>query len=255
MELRGEVLEYVRIEIRDRHFQRRQHAHRARGLLVEVVADREFQHANIDDAFAARDADEVAKGANRCRRIAAATQARERRHPWVVPTRHVLLVDELLELALAHHRVVEIEPREFVLSRRRGHGQIAQIPLVQRAMIFELERAEGMRHAFDGIGLSVRKVVRRIDLPFVAGLVMVRMPNAIHRGVTQIDVRRGHVDLRAQHARTFRQFAATHLLEQRQVLFDRTIAIRAVLARLRQRAAIRARLIGREMADVCLSRV
>ena len=110
-----------------------------------------------------------------------------------------------------------------------------------------------MRHAFDGIGLSVRIVVRRIDLPFVARLVMVRMPDAIHRGVAQIDVRRGHVDLRAQHARTFRQLAAPHLLEQRQVLLDRTIAIRAVLAGLRQRAAIRARLIGREMADVGLA--
>ena len=156
----------------------------------------------------------------------------------------MLLVDELLELALAHDGVGEIEPRELVLPRHRRDGQIAQIPLVQRTMIFELERAERMADALDGIRLAVRKVVRRIDLPLVAGLVMVRVPDAIHRRVAQIHVRRGHVDLRAQHAGPFRQLAATHLLEQRQVLFDRTIAIRAVPARLCQRAAIRARLLG-----------
>jgi hypothetical protein len=89
-----------------------------------------------------------------------------------------------------------------------------------------------MRDAFNRIRLTVRVIVRGINFPLIAGLMMMRMANAIHGGIAQIDIRRGHVDLGAQYARAFGQRAAAHLFEQRQVFFHAAIAIGTVAARL-----------------------
>ena len=81
-------------------------------------------------------------------------------------------------------------------------------------MVFEFERAHGVRDVFNGIGLAVRVVVHRIDAPLAAGAVMVGMKNAVHDRVTHIKIGRGHVDFGAQHARAIGEFAFSHALEE-----------------------------------------
>ncbi len=71
-------------------------------------------------------------------------------------------------------------------------------------------------------------------------------------GVAHVDVGRRHVDLGAQHARAVGELARAHAAEQVQALLDRPVAIRAVRARLGQRAAVRSDLVGREVVDVRL---
>ena len=51
------------------------------------------------------------------RRVAAAAKAADRRHARIVPAGDVLLLHELQQLALAHHRVVQVQPRELDLLR------------------------------------------------------------------------------------------------------------------------------------------
>src|ERR1019366_5188501 len=63
-----------------------------------------------------------------------------------------------------------------------------------------------------------------------------------------------HVDFRAQRAGAVRKLAGAHPPEKVQILGNPAVAPRAVAARLRQRAAIRAHLVGREVADVGLTR-
>jgi hypothetical protein len=108
----------------------------------------------------------------------------------------------------------------------------------------EFERAERVRDALDGVGLAVREVVHRVDAPLVAGARMLGVEDPVHRRVAQVDVRRGHVDLGAQHARAVGELAGAHPLEQIEVLLDRPVAVRAVLAGLGQRAAMLADLVG-----------
>ena len=60
----------------------------------------------------------VAEVADRLRRVAAAAQAADRRHARVVPAADVPSAHELQQLALAHHRVVQVQPRELDLLRR-----------------------------------------------------------------------------------------------------------------------------------------
>ena len=127
-------------------------------------------------------------------------------------------------------------------------------PVVQRAVILELQRAERVRDAFERVGDRMRVVVGRIDAPRVAGAVMRGVPDPVQRRVPHVHVRRRHVDLRAQHVRAVGELARPHAREQVEVLCDRPIAIGTVAARFGQRAAVVANLVGRQAVDVGLAR-
>ena len=72
----------------------------------------------------------------------------------------------------------------------------------------------------------------------------------VEHWVTQVDVRRSHVDLRAEHAGAVGELAGPHSRKEVEVLVDRAVAPRRVAAGLRQRAAVLADLIGRQVVDV-----
>ncbi len=248
-----EVFDLAFRVVGDDHFQRTQHAHGARCAVVEVVTNAEFEHAEIDHAVGTVGADHFAEVADRFRRVATAAEARQRGHPRIVPAIDVLLVNQLLELALAGDRVVQVQAAEFVLARVRRHRQVLQEPFVQRAMAFELEGADRMRDAFDGVRLPMGEVVVRIDAPLVAGLVVMRVTDAIHDRVAQVHVRRGHVDLRPQHARAVGEFTGLHAREQVEVFLNRTVTERAVLARFGQAATVFLGLLRGKVVDVGLA--
>ncbi|EFQ62581.1 hypothetical protein PFWH6_3658 [Pseudomonas fluorescens WH6] len=237
----------------DHDFQRTQHAHGARRVRIEVLADAEFEHAEIDHAVGTVGADHVAEVTDRRRGVAATAEARQRRHARVVPAMHVLFIDQLLELALTGDGVVQVQTAELVLARLGRHRQVAQEPLVQRAMAFELQRADGVGDAFDGVRLTVGEVVVGVDAPLVTGLVVVGMADAVHDRVAQVHVRRGHVDLGAQHAGAVRELTGAHAGEPIEVLLHRAVTERAVLARFGEGATVFLGLFGAQVVDVGLA--
>ena len=103
--------------VRDDDLQRPQHRHHARRAPVQILADAVLELRDVDDVFLLGDADARAEIADRLRRVAAAAQAGDRRHARIVPAGNVLLLHELQQLALAHHRVVQVQPRELDLLR------------------------------------------------------------------------------------------------------------------------------------------
>ena len=229
--------------ILDHDLERPQHRHAPLRRLVEMLADRELEHADIDDAVGLGDADALDEIAHRRGRHAAAAQARERRHARIVPAADMAAADQFREHALRQHRVSQIEPGELVLMRMRRHRQVCEEPVVERPVILEFERADRMRDAFDGIRLAVGEIVARIDAPGLAGARMLGMQDAVEHRIAQIDIARGHVDLGAQHAGMVGELAGAHAAEQIEVLLDAAVAERAVLARLGQRAAVGAHLL------------
>jgi hypothetical protein len=162
------------------------------------------------------------------------------------------LIDEAEEHPLRKDAVSDVQSRELVLVRPRRHRQILDEPVVQRPMVLELERADGMGHALDGVRLTVREVVRGVDAPRVARAGVRRVKDAVHDRVAQVDVARRHVDPRPEHASTVEVLAGPHAGEQVDVLLGRAVAPWAVLAGLGQRAAVGADLVGREVVDVGL---
>ena len=120
-------------------------------------------------------------------------------------------------------------------------------------MVLELERADRMGDALDGIRLAMREIVARINFPRRAGARMRRIQDAVQHRIAQIDVARGHVDLGAQHPRAIGKFAGAHAAEQVEVLLHAAVAERAVLARLGQRAAVVADLVLALVVDIGLA--
>ena len=150
----------------------------------------------------------------------------------------MLVGHQQVQLALGHHGIFQIQAREFVLTRMNRNGDVVQHPVVQTTVILELKRAQGMRNAFQRIADAVGEVVHRVDAPIVAGLVVFGELNAVQHRIAHHNKRRRHVDFRTQARFTFFKTTGTHFFEQRQVLFDATIAVRAVFAWLSQRAAV-----------------
>ena len=169
-----------------------------------------LEQPDVDDVLFLGDADARAEVADRLRRVAAAAQPGDRRHARVVPAVHVPLRHQLQQLALAHHGVVQVEPRELDLPRAVRRLALAHHPVVERPVVLELERAERVRDALDGVRQRVRVVVHRVDAPGVAGAVMLGVADAVQHRVAQVDVRRRHVDLGAQHVRAVGELAGAH---------------------------------------------
>jgi hypothetical protein len=156
----------------DHDFQRPQHRHSALRRLVEMLADRRLQHSDVDHAVGFGDADALDEIADRRRRHTAAAQAGKRRHARIVPAARHAAANELGQHPLRQHRVGEIEPRELVLMGPRRYRQVVDQPVIKRTVILELQRADRVGDAFDGVGLAVGEVVARIDAPFHAGARM-----------------------------------------------------------------------------------
>jgi hypothetical protein len=154
------------------------------------------------------------------------------------------------ELALAHHRPVQIEPRELPLDRpAREAGDVVHQPVVERAVVLELQRAEGVGDALDGIAQGMRVVIHRIHAPGVAGAVMLGVEDAVDDRIAHVDVGMRHVDLGAQRAFAVPEPACAHAPEEVEVLRRGAVAEGAVSAGLGERATMRTHFLGAEIAD------
>ena len=120
-------------------------------------------------------------------------------------------------------------------------------------MVLEFERADRVRDALDGVGLTVGEIVAGIDRPFGAGARVARAQDPVERGIAQVDVAGGHVDLGAQHARAVCKLAGAHAAEVVEVFLYRAVAIGAVPAGLGERAAGGAHLLLRLVVDIGLA--
>src|SRR4051812_38798743 len=81
--------------ILDCHLERPEHRHPSRSPLIEDIPDRCTQDTIIDRAIGLRNSDATYEPAHRLGRHAASAQARKRRHPRVIPARHVAVAHQL----------------------------------------------------------------------------------------------------------------------------------------------------------------
>ena len=107
-----------------------------------------------------------------------------------------------------------------------------------------------MGNAFGCILNRMRKVIERVDAPFIALAVMLFVEDAVNRRVAEVHVRAGHIDFGTKRLCAVRELAVFHAFEQVQIFFDAPVPIRALFARLRQRAAVFAHFVCRQVADI-----
>ena len=108
-----------------------------------VRAHKRLEQLDLVRAVDLGDADVAGEITDRLRRIAPTSEPADGGHAGVVPAVDVAFLDELQQFALAHHRVGEVEASELGLARAiRTLPQLLEIPVVERAMTVEFERAE-----------------------------------------------------------------------------------------------------------------
>ncbi len=110
-----------------------------------------------------------------------------------------------------------------------------------------------MGNPLDRVRLPVGKVVHRVDAPFVASAMMMRLQDAIEHGVAHVDVGRRHVDVGAQRVLPVLEFPRPHSAKQIETFRGRPIAIGAGLARFGERAPVFTNLLAVQAADVGVS--
>mmetsp|Transcript_5508 Transcript_5508/g.13223 ORF Transcript_5508/g.13223 Transcript_5508/m.13223 type:complete len:548 (-) Transcript_5508:1450-3093(-) len=241
--------------VRQLELERLQHREGARRLRLQVGAQGLVEHRVVDPGVLLAGTGGLDHRADALGREAAAAQADQRRHARVVPAADVLLLDELAQLALAGDDVVQVEPAEFDLLRQRAGqqaevGQVVQQPVVEGALVLELQRADAVGDALQRVLDRMREGVHRVDAPCAAGGVMLRVLDAVERRVAQVDVGRGHVDLGTQHHGAVGMLAVAHLAQAREVLGRRAVAEGAVDAGLAEIAAVLTHLFGRLLVDI-----
>src|SRR6185503_4384457 len=120
-------------------------------------------------------------------------------------------------------------------------------------IIVELQCAHRVCHPLNRIRLTMRVIVHRVNTPITTRAMMLHVEDAIHDRIAQTKVWRAHVDLCTQRSRAIRELPLFHALEEIEILFDRTIAVRAVPAGLGQRATVLANFISAEITDKSFS--
>src|ERR1041384_4486489 len=96
--------------------------------------------------------------------------------------------------------------------------ELLEKPVIQRAVIFELQRTKRVSHSLDRVRLAMRKIVSRINAPSSGGPMMRRAQDTIHHWVAYVDVRRSHVDLGAQRSASIRELTRPHAPKQIEIL-------------------------------------
>src|SRR5262247_3523094 len=137
----------------DHDLERAQHRHATLGDAIEHLAHRELEHADIDYAVGLGDADPLDEVADRLPWYAAPAQPRDRGHAGGVPAFDMAAANELGEHALRQHGVSEGRSVPHVLPRPRHHLDVLEEPVVQRAVIPALARADRMRDVLDRVRL------------------------------------------------------------------------------------------------------
>jgi hypothetical protein len=95
-----------------------------------------------------------------------------------------------------------------------------------------------MSDAFKGILQRMGKVIHRIDAPFVLGLMMADVHDAVEHRVTHVDVRAGHVNLGPQDLFPVLEFTFAHSFKQIKVFLNAAVTVRGVLSRFSECSAI-----------------
>ena len=132
-------------------------------------------------------------------------------------------------------------------------ADILNNPLVEGSMVFKLDGAKRVCDSLKRVLDGVRIVIERIETPLVALSMVINVNDSVDRRVSQIDVRRCHIDLCAKGLRTIFKLAISHSLKEIKVFFNTTISVRAVLSGLGKRATISSHFVCVKIANVSLT--
>ena len=142
------------------------------------------------------------------------------------------VVHQQKQLALAHHRVGEVQAGKLDLPRVAGDIQLVEDPVVERPVVLELKGADGMGDPLEGVGQAMGEIVHRVDAPVIPGPVMVCPHDPVDHRVAHIEVARCHVDPGPQHMGAVFELTGPHPGKKVEILCHAPVPIGTLPARL-----------------------
>ena len=136
----------LRVVVHDQ-LDRVQHGDAALCGQVQLAADAGLQLAHVDQVVGLGDAGLPHKGENGGGGVAAAAQAAQGGHAGIVPAVHDAHFHQLAQVALAHDRVGHIQAGKLALLGESGAKDVLNDPVVQRAVVLELQAAHAVGDA------------------------------------------------------------------------------------------------------------
>ncbi|MNC64863.1 hypothetical protein D3C75_1150980 [compost metagenome] len=82
-------------------------------------------------------------------------------------------IHQQLQLAFACYGLGEVQAAEFILMRHSRHLAFCNNPVIERALILELQGAQGVGHTFNGILQRMGEGVHRVNTPGIACIMVV----------------------------------------------------------------------------------
>ena len=130
-----------------------------------------FEQTQVDKVVAFCDTDLITKFADGFGCITSPSHRADGRHTRIVPALHNIFGYELQQFSLAHNGVRHVQSRKLILLRWIDL-EFFNKPIVQLAVRNEFERTNAVSDVFNSVALPVRKIVHRVNTPFVFGTVM-----------------------------------------------------------------------------------
>ncbi len=237
----------------DNQFDRVSYRHDPGPFHFQILSDAILKHGVFRRGICLGHAAQFHKKPDRLRRETASAERRDGNQSGIIPTVHNAVLHQFLDISLACDHIGQIHFRKFYLLRRMRILQFRHHPVVERSVILKLQRTDGMGNPLDRVLYGMRIVVHRVNAPLIPRILVGQMCHAVQNRIAHIDVRGGHVDFRAQGFLPVRVLSFLHLLKQPQVLLHAALPVRVVLSRLRQRPAVLAHLIRRQVGHIRLA--
>src|SRR5262249_23929707 len=137
-----ELFDFAFRIILDYDFQWFQHSQHPRRSRIKIVANKELQLRHVDGAVRLRHANTGTESTNTLGSVAAPPHSGNGRQSRIIPSAYMFPFDKLKKPPLTHHGVIQVQSREFVLTRTtrkfRVVKQIVDHPIVEFAIIFKL---------------------------------------------------------------------------------------------------------------------
>ena len=228
-------------------------SHSAGCCFVQIFPDAEIQQGDIGQTVEFCDADLFAEIPDRFRRHASAAERADRRHTGIVPSGNVVIFDQFQQFAFAHNGVGQRQTGELDLAGIGRRFKIFDEPVVKGTVDLEFKRTDRVGDPFNGIFQRMGEVIKGIDAPFAAGIVVIRMTDPVDRRVAHVHVRMSHIDFGAENFAAIGKLTVLHTLKEIQVFFHSAVAVGTGFAGGRQIAFVILEFIIRQFADICLS--
>ena len=250
-----EILGLILGIVGDNYLDRMKNSNSSFGGLVELFSDAVLEKLVINYAVSLCNAGSGNEVENSRRSVSTASEAADGGHSGVVPAVNESVLYELTKISLTHYGVSYVKACKLALL---GLGlnvdaDIVYNPLIKGSVVLKLDRAKGVSNSLERILNGMCIVVKGINAPLVALSVMAYVNYSVNCRVTHIHIGGCHIDLRTEGLRAVGKLAVLHSLKEVEVLFDRAIAVGAVLAGLGKGASVLTKLFCIKVANVCLA--